>query len=206
MWPQFLAVAFNGLHRRSTNWNEPLLVALSGDEYDGEFLLPIAQPECSCLTGTKAGAVHHLDECAISLPEFARSRCGCFNERPHLLRREHPRKSLPPCGWYEWSGWASFDAALGFEIFEEHANRGEMPRNAARLHTPIAVQGLHMRCEIAWADVIRHDDIVLRHVLDQIAQVPPIRGQRSGRQAALDAKPSQEVTYRLVEAAHVMTP
>jgi hypothetical protein len=81
-----------------------------------------------------------------------------------------------------------------------------MPRNAARLHTPIAVQGLHMRCEIAWADVIRHDDIVLRHVLDQIAQVPPIRGQRSGRQAALDAKPSQEVTYRLVEAAHVMTP
>jgi hypothetical protein len=78
--------------------------------------------------------------------------------------------------------------------------------DAARLHVPVAVQRLHVRCEIAWTDIVGGCDGVLAHVVDEISKIPPVRGQRGDRQAAFDAKPRQEVTYRLVEAAHAMTP
>jgi len=53
-----------------------------------------------------------------------------------------------------------------------------MPRNAAWLKPSLAVEHLHMRCEIARADCSSVTDSIAAQILDHVSQVSVICSER----------------------------
>jgi hypothetical protein len=178
MASQFGAVPIKCLDRWPPDGNEPLLVALPGHKHDFKFSFPIAHAKCAHFAGAKTGSVHDLNQRAIAFPQPTRSGTGSVDEGSHLLRSEHARKPFPPSWRHERPCRAASDSLLGFEPAEEHPNRRQVPRDAARLESARAVEHLHMRRKIAGTDRPWIADTLATNIFNHVSQVGVVGGQR----------------------------
>ena len=193
---QVAQIALGPLDRRQPHGHHALLATLSKHHERSERLVEVVDLERADFACTQAACVHQLEHAAVAQPESAAGRgIGRLDELAHLPDAQRAGHALPFRRAVDQSRRVLRDPALGVHPAEVDAHRGQVTRDARRLHAALARQLLDVLGHVRHRHGTRVGDALACEETPEVAQVSGVRLDGGRRQTGFDAAEGKELAH-----------